>query len=109
VITVDGNYFEETVNWWHLFCIIPPSRKNTTLGAGHPVTWLYKSIFRRCLFDNQGSAKRESRYELFLGTEDKMPASSRFPPDSRNSNELPLCRIEICEVQIPSQSRPRVY
>jgi hypothetical protein len=36
VTAIDGNYFEQTIKWWYLFCIIPFSGKDTTLGAGHP-------------------------------------------------------------------------
>jgi hypothetical protein len=31
-------------------------------------------------------------------SQDQMPASSGFPPDSSNSNELPLLGKEICEM-----------
>jgi hypothetical protein len=35
VVATDGNYFEETIKWWFLFCIIPFSGRYATLGAEH--------------------------------------------------------------------------
>jgi hypothetical protein len=39
LISKKGNYFELTIKWWYLFCIIPLSGKDTALGEGHSVTW----------------------------------------------------------------------
>jgi hypothetical protein len=49
--TIDGNYFESIIKRWCLFCIIPLSGKDTTLGAGLSVlqsmeTTLSEQTFR---------------------------------------------------------------